>query len=157
MGGDGPSSVGCPAERSFRRGETRVTDDALVAAFEAGTLSPADFHHRDHVRLAWLILRQAPLLEALARFSLGLKAFAARVGKPGLYHETITWAYLLLIHQRMQSSTALAFEEFAEGNPDLVAPALSALGRYYEEATLGSDLARRIFMMPDALKEPPSL
>ena len=74
--------------------------DDLIRRFEDGTLPASEFHHRDHVRLAWLYLDEEPPLAALARFAEGLKRFATRNGVPGLYHETIIWAYLLLIHER---------------------------------------------------------
>lgn len=126
-----------------------MTDAELLRSFEDCTLPNSAFHHQDHVRLAWLYLRQYPALAALGRFTEGLKRFAAANGRPGLYHETITWAYLLLIHERMARTEAATWEEFAQGNPDLLAWNPSVLDRYYEKATLGSELARRVFVLPD--------
>jgi hypothetical protein len=126
-----------------------MTDAEFLRSFEDCTLPNTAFHHRDHVRLGWLYLRQYPALEALARFTAGLKRFAAANGKPGLYHETITWAYLLLIHERMARSEAETWEDFAERNPDLLVWSPSVLDRYYEKETLGSELARRVFVLPD--------
>jgi hypothetical protein len=77
-----------------------MEDRVFLAAFEAGTLPEELFRHRDHVRAAWLLLREEPPAAALARFSAALKRFAAVHGKARLYHETITWAYLLLIRER---------------------------------------------------------
>ncbi|MBV8518542.1 MAG: hypothetical protein JO197_14180 [Acidobacteria bacterium] len=119
----------------------------FAAAFEACTLAP--FHHADHVRLAWIYLREAPLLDALHRFVTGLQRYAASRGASGLYHETITWAFLFLIHERMQRSSASDFAEFAEANPDLLRWKPSVLDRYYRAETLQSDLARRTFVLPD--------
>lgn len=130
-----------------------MTDAEFKEAFESGRLQPADFHHRDHVRLAWLYLRQESILSAIARFSEGLKCFATRAGKPGLYHETVTWAYLFLIHERMVAGSAETFAAFAEQNPDLVVHPQSLLGRYYRTETLSSDLARRTFVLPDRLAD----
>lgn len=124
-------------------------DRAFLAAFEGGTLPEEGFHHRDHIRLAWLMLREAPLGEALARFAAGLKRFAARHGKAGLYHETITWAYVFLIHERMRRGEAATWEEFAAANPDLLTWRPSILGAYYREETLASDLARHKFVLPE--------
>src|SRR5919206_224352 len=125
-----------------------MTDAEFLRSFEDCTLPNTSFHHRDHVRLAWLYLRRHPALEALARFTEGLKRFAAANGKPGLYHETITWAYLLLIHERMARSEADTWEDFARSNPDLLVWNPSVLDRYYEKETLGSELARRVFVLP---------
>ena len=127
-----------------------LPDDELLRRFEDDTLPAEAFHHRDHVRLGWLYLRREPALTALDRFAEGLKRFAARQGKPGLYHETITWAYLLLIRERMaRSGPGLAWNEFAERNPDLLTWKPSVLDGYYREETLASELARRVFVMPD--------
>jgi hypothetical protein len=126
-----------------------VDDRDFVAAFEDCTLPPALFTHRDHVRLAWLYLRDEPLLRALTRFAEGLRRYATSLGASAKYHETITWAFLFVIHERMQHGDARTFEEFAAANPDLFAWQ-SLMGRYYRSETLQSDRANRSFVMPDA-------
>lgn len=126
--------------------------DDLIRRFEDGTLPASDFHHRDHVRLAWLYLDEEPPIAALARFAEGLKRFASRNGKEALYHETITWAYLLLIHERKARAEAgETWDEFAARNPDLLTWKPSVLDGYYRRETLESDLARRVFVMPDRI------
>ena len=67
-----------------------LTDQQLIARFEDGTLPPQYFHHREHVRAAFLYLTEYSVLEALQAFSRALRKFAAAQGKPQLYHETIT-------------------------------------------------------------------
>jgi hypothetical protein len=129
-----------------------VADDdrEFLAAFESGAIPNAAFHHREHVRVAWLYLRELPPAAALARFTEGLQRFAAAHGVPGLYHETITWAYLLLIRERMaRTEEATDFASFAAAHPDLLTWKPSILDRYYRAETLGSDLARRVFVLPD--------
>jgi hypothetical protein len=127
-----------------------MNDRDFLAAFEAGTLPVESFHHRDHVRAAWLLLREESPAAALDRFSAALKRFAAARGKTRLYHETITWAYVLLINERVQrGGRSLDWEGFASANPDLLTWRPSVLDRYYTPETLGSDLARRAFVLPD--------
>jgi hypothetical protein len=123
--------------------------DDLIRRFEDGSLSGTEFHHRDHVRLAWLYLKEEPVLGALTRFTEGLKRFAERNGHAGLYHETITWAYFFLIHERMARSAEDGWQEFAQRNPDLFTWKPSVLESYYREETLGSPLAKRVFVLPD--------
>jgi hypothetical protein len=127
-----------------------MNDRDFVVAFEECTFPGDAFHHRDHVRLAWIYLRDLPLLDALDRFTTSLKRFAAANGNPGLYHATITWAYLLLIHERRERRPADDFDSFARDNADLLIWKPSVLDGYYDRATLDSDLARRTFLMPDA-------
>jgi hypothetical protein len=89
-----------------------------------------------------------PLVDALKRFTDSLKRFAAHNGASGLYHDTITWAYMLLIHERMQRNPVETFDTFEAMNPDLFAWKPSILDRYYDRETLDSELARRTFLMP---------
>jgi hypothetical protein len=129
-----------------------IDDDALIRTFEAGDEPAGGFHHREHVRVAWYYLHRAPLPEALVRFSTNLRRFAAARGKPNLYHETITTAYMLLINERLDGDArALTWPAFAERNADLLTWKPSALDRYYTPETLMSDRARRIFVMPDRI------
>ena len=73
-------------------------------------------------------------------------------GKPGLYHETITTAYLLLINERLDGAgRGMAWDAFADRNPDLLSWQPSVLERYYHKETLNSDRARRTFVLPDRL------
>ena len=131
-------------------------EQEFLNAFESGRLPEGGFHHRDHVRLAWLYLRRLPPAAALAKFSDGLRRFAASIGKSGLYHETITWAYLLLIRERMErEGPRQSWADFARRNPDLLTWKPSILDAYYRRETLESDLARRVFLLPDRLSGAP--
>jgi len=128
-----------------------MNDRDFVDAFEACAIPSGDFHHADHVRLAWIYLRERPLLEAIERFTTSLRRFAAHHGVPDLYHETITWSYLLLIHERMQrDDSPKDWESFRAANSDLFGRKPSLLDRYYAPGTLQSALARRTFVLPDA-------
>src|SRR5262249_33718951 len=145
----------CPTrERSVpgRGWRALMTGDELVERFEAGTLPESCFGHAEHVQAAWVYLRRHPFLEASARFRAGLQEFASRLGKADRYHETITWAYLVLIHERLQRLREHpSWEQFAAANRDLLDWKSSILARYYRPETLGSPLARRIFLFPDNL------
>jgi hypothetical protein len=125
------------------------TNEALVSEFEQGR-APGDFHHADHVRVAFAYVSRFPFLEAVERFSAALKRFAISKGKPNLYHETITWAYLFLIRERIaRSGRTQSWEEFAERNPDLLTWKGGVLATLYRQETLDSDLARHNFVLPD--------
>ncbi len=78
-----------------------MSDDELIAGFENARLPSESFRHSEHVRVAFLYLCRYSPLEAIQRFSTSLVQFAIAKGKPQLYHETITWAFLLLIRERM--------------------------------------------------------
>lgn len=129
-----------------------MSDDDFIARLEACTLPEERFHHADHVRAAWLYLTRFPRVEAIARFSESLRRYTTSLGKPDRYHETITWAYLLLVNERMhRSQSIVTWEQFATAHPDLFDWKNSILLRYYNEQTLRSELARSVFVMPDRL------
>ena len=129
-----------------------MSDQEFIRNFEACTLPAERFHHQEHVRVVWLYLLRYSVLETLARFSESLKRFAAANGQATLYHETISWAYVFLIHQRMaQASHDQDWQAFREANSDLFDWKSSILKSYYEDITLGSDLARKTFILPDRL------
>ena len=126
-----------------------MTNEELILRFESDVLPEDSFHHADHVRLAFAYLCRYPVLQALDRFVTALRRFANAQGKPQLYNETITCAYFFLICERMARSEGAVWEEFAQGNPDLLIWKDGILSRYYHEATLESDLARTVFVFPD--------
>ena len=78
-----------------------MDDASLLAAFQDTSLPAEAFHHREHVRVAWMYVMRYGVAAALTSYGEGLRRFAAAKGKPQLYHETITWAYLLLIGERV--------------------------------------------------------
>ena len=126
-----------------------LTDEDLVEGFERATLAAGQFGHAEHVRAAWLFVRRYGLPEALAAFPAALRRFALAKGAPHLYHVTITWAYLLLIHARQQTCQADVWQDFASANTDLLTWKPSILDHYYSPETLWSDFARHTFVMPD--------
>jgi hypothetical protein len=131
-----------------------MTDTELIDRFERDLTPEASFHHADHVRLAFAYLRQYPVLDALQRFSNALRRFAEARGKTQLYNETITCAYFFLIHERMAHSeltqcVRITWEEFAHQNADLLVWKDGILSHYYRDSTLKSDLARKVFLLPD--------
>jgi hypothetical protein len=127
-----------------------MNDDAFLAGFENCSLSGADFHHAEHVRMAFLYLTRYPVLEAMERCSVGLARFAAANGKPERYNETITWALLLLMRERMvRAGARLTWAEFAAENADLLSWENNILTKYYRDETLSSNLAKTCFLFPD--------
>jgi hypothetical protein len=126
-----------------------ISDEELLARFEDGSLPNGEFHHEQHVRVAWMFVRRYGMPDALGRFSQALKRFADAKGAVGLYHETITWAYLFLVAERIAREPGDTWDRFAAANQDLLTWKPSLLDRYYAPGTLKTDLARRTFIMPD--------
>jgi hypothetical protein len=121
-----------------------VSDEQFLQAFEDGTLPKDDFTHAAHVRLAWICLRRDGFEAGSARVIRGIRAFAALHGATGLYHETVTRAWLALV--AAADDRAPSFEAFLAAAPQLRG---RALDRHYAPETLASDDARSRFVAPD--------
>jgi len=122
-------------------------ETVFVAAFRDGTLEP--FHHADHVRMAWLYVREHGLEAAVPAFTRDLRAFAEAKGVPTLYHATITWAFLALVAERLGAGPPSTWDGFAAANADLLTWKPSALDAYYSPERLWSESARAAFLLPD--------
>ena len=138
-----------------------MTCDDLIRQLEDCSLPLPAFDHRAHVQAGFAYLQRHGYAGGLTAMETVLRRFAAHHGKHGLYHETVTAAFLALIHQRMAEDLAaqgreialaaaqsLDWERFAAAHPDLFASDL--LARYYSRETLRSDLARHCFVLPKA-------
>lgn len=135
--------------------------DDLLKALEDCALPAAALDHRAHVQAGFAYLQRHGYAGALDAMARALARFAAHHGKAGLYHQTVTAAFLALIHERMaedllaqgaaialDGARELDWDGFAARHPELFAPDL--LTRYYSRDTLRSDLARRCFVLPRA-------
>jgi hypothetical protein len=100
-----------------------------------------------------MYLSRYPVLQALERFSSTLRRFADAHGKTMLYNETVTWAYILLIRERMARMGGPDWLAFRTENPDLLDRKRDILKKYYQPETLQSELAKRTFLLPDRFEE----
>jgi hypothetical protein len=132
-----------------------ATEEELIA-LETGALDPSAFPHPEHVRFAYGMLERYPFGEAIARFSRGLKLLAANAGRPEIYHETITVAFLALIGERQAHAGREDWADFKANNSDLLDR--RCLEQWYGAEQLGSDLARKTFCLPQgaAISKSPS-
>jgi hypothetical protein len=129
-----------------------VNESEWMDQFERGALPNDSFHHADHVRMAFLYLQKYAPLEALGRFTAALTRFAVAKGRPNLYNETITWAFMLLIRERLaRSNSPTSWAEFSESNADLLSWKNNILNKYYRPETLASELAKTVFLFPDKI------
>jgi hypothetical protein len=126
-----------------------VTETEELRALETGALDLARFPHAEHLRLGYEMLGRYGFGDAVARFSRGLKLLAAKAGKPQVYHETITVAFLALINERRARGATQNWGEFEAGNPDLFDK--RCLKKWYGAEQLATDLARQTFCLPTLL------
>jgi hypothetical protein len=128
-----------------------MTDDEFLTAFETCALE--EFHHRDHIKVAYLYLRRYPLEEAIAKVRTGLQALAAAWGAPvddlgQGYHETMTQAWVRLVHLTLcDHGAAASADAFCERQPQLMQK--THLHLFYSRERLITWEAKREFVEPD--------
>jgi hypothetical protein len=126
-----------------------VNDLQFLVALESCRLAESEFGHKAHVRAAYLYLRAGDFATALGRMRQAIRKYAAHLGKPERYHETITVAYLSLIARHLwERGDEGGWAGFASRNPELFEPDL--LLRYYPKEQLESQVAREVFVLPGA-------
>jgi hypothetical protein len=124
---------------------SRATE-AELATLIHGEIDPRKFPHSEHVRFAYEMLARHSFAETVSLFSVGLKKLAAKSGRPELYHDTITIAFLSIVAERRAQSQARNWTAFIAENSDLLEK--RCLERWYERRRLTSDLARQNFVLP---------
>ena len=124
------------------------SDQDFRDAFEALKIPSDMFHHREHLRVAWIYSRHFAYEQALPRILQGIQAFAKHHAANDKYHHTITVAWARLVSQAVRSAPhAPDFNTFATTHPHLLNPRL--LEDYYSTGRLQSDAARRAWIEPD--------
>ena len=96
-----------------------MTDDELMAGFARDTLDPAGVGHREHVRLAWLYLQRYGRAETEQRLLTGLRALAARAGRPDRFSAPLTLAWIDRIDRARSALGTHSFADLLHQHPEL--------------------------------------
>src|SRR5262245_63122924 len=80
-------------------------DELFLAAFEAATWPFEKWHHREHIRVAYLYLCRYPYEAALEKMRSGIKALNVAHKVPERpdrgYHETLTQTWMRVTHHAL--------------------------------------------------------
>jgi len=126
-----------------------AADHVFRSDFIAGRITPAQFNHRAHVRLAYVLLTEAGVDEAAGQMRSALHAFLAHHGiDDAKYHETMTQAWIQAVRHFMdRTEQSVSADEFIDANPELLDSKIMLT--HYSAALLFSPEARSAFMEPD--------
>lgn len=125
-----------------------MTDEAFARAFESGSVTPAQFDHRAHVRVAWVYLREAGSPdEALTRMRDAIRRFAAAAGATQKYHETMTVLWMRLLEDVRARGATGELADVLLAHPGLADTDVPL--QYYSRERLFSDEARAAWVEPD--------
>ncbi|MDQ6720814.1 MAG: hypothetical protein M3003_08470 [Candidatus Dormibacteraeota bacterium] len=137
-------------------GQTGVTaaDEEFLAAFEAGKIANQDFHHRDHLRLAWIQIRRLGQERASDTVAGAIRRFAAHHGHADRYHETMTRFWVRVVGLGINRHPTLHFDDLLVAEPHLLDKNLPYC--HWSRERMGSDDARRQWLEPDLRLMPAS-
>jgi hypothetical protein len=129
-------------------GCSHLSDVELREQFESLQLSPAAFHHADHVRLAWIYVRELGPAAAEQCLLEGIRKLAIHAGAPMKFLYTATVAWARLVAAALQKDSAdVPFAEWIARHPELLNKDL--LDEFYSAGTLKADPARSYWFEPD--------
>jgi hypothetical protein len=129
-----------------------MDDETLLHEFLNGSLSPERWHHREHIKVAYLLLRQYPLEVAIGRMGQGLQALNAAQGVPDTpnrgYNETITQAWMRLVDFTLvKFGPAANADQFVNDHPEIANP--YTLRLFYSHERLWLPEAKAEYLHPD--------
>jgi len=134
---------------------TMQSEVDFLRTLEAGRIPPDGFGHRNHIRAAWAYVRQYDLLQATARMRRTLQGLANAHGTPQKYHETVTCAYVLLVHERLaRDPDPDDWNGFADRHPELFEWNPGLMEKIYGPDVLRSAEAKRQFLLPSVAAVP---
>lgn len=128
-----------------------MNDDELITAFEGCAIRPDDWHHREHVRVAWVFLCRHSFDEAVERVRSGIQRLNAANQVPESltsgYHETLTVAFMHVIASTIRHCGAeIDSRTFVDKHPHLQR---SVLRLYYTRERMLTPQAKQSFVTPD--------
>jgi hypothetical protein len=134
-----------------------MDDETFMATFEAAAFPMDQWHHREHIKAAYLYLRRHPFDTALERMKASILALNAAQHVPETpgrgYNETMTQAWLRLVHCCLtQYGPAATADRFYEEHPELSQSKILRL--FYSKALLSSPRTKVEFVEPDLAKLP---
>jgi hypothetical protein len=136
-----------------------MNDDAFLKLFESAEWPLNQWHHRQHIKVAYLCLRRYPFDTAMMRIREKIKSFNAAHSLPDHptsgYHETMTQAWLRLVHLTLcEYGPAENADAFYERSPQLAEKKILRL--FYSKEVFMSPPAKYEFLEPDLAPLPRS-
>ena len=135
-------------DSKFASDASAWSDEDFLRSFEDLSLPAELFHHREHIRVAWLYLKSSDASRAAERMSAGIRRFANHQGATQKYHHTLTLAWMRLVAASLvETPEDSSFEKFLAAHPELGDK--NILGKFYSNELLQSTAAREGWVEPD--------
>ena len=136
-----------------------MSDEEFLWQFESAAWPLEEWHHRQHIKVAYLYLSRHPFALAMQKMRAGVKAYNAAHNIPDEptrgYHETMTQAWMRLVHLSLcEYGPAENADAFYEQNPQLSQKKILRL--FYSRDVFMSPRAKVEFLEADLTPLPKS-
>lgn len=128
-----------------------LSDSDFKNQFINCELSPDDFSHEAHLRLAWLYINQYGIDKAEKEIQNQLLNFVDFVGAKDKYNMTVTIVAMKVVYHFMLKSQSNNFKDFIIEFPQLNNNFKELIASHYSFDIFNSDKARTEFLAPDLL------
>ena len=114
-------------------------------------LSPSEFTHEAHLRLAWINISKYGIKQAEDNIQTQLQKFVEFAGSKGKYNTTLTIAATKAVYHFMMKSNTNNFKDFITEFPRLKYNFRELMNCHYKVDIYNSGKAKKEFLKPDLL------
>ena len=126
-----------------------LSDSQFEKEFNSCRISPADFTHEAHLRLAWINIRKYGIEQAELNIQNGLKNYVEFVGAKDKYNATLTIAATKAVYHFMLRSDSDNFKDFLIEFPKLKNNFKELMAYHYGFDIYNSIKAKTEYLEPD--------
>lgn len=127
------------------------TDSEFEQRFSTCELSPAEFTHEAHLRLAWIHITRYGIEQAEKNITTQLQTFVAFAGAQGKYNLTLTIAAIKAVYHFILKSKSTTFKDFIAEFPRLKYNFKELMACHYGFDIYHSAKAKVEFLEPDLI------
>lgn len=128
-----------------------LSDTEFEQQFNSCELSPEDFSHEAHLRLAWININQYGIEQAEQNIQSQLKRYVEFIGAKDKYNTTLTVAAIKSVYHFMRKSKSASFKDFIVEFPRLKYGFKDLMNSHYGFDIYNSEKAKSEYLVPDLL------
>lgn len=120
-----------------------------LEAFKTCVIDASEFHHREHLQIAYTLLTQMDVDDAHSELRKHILGLLNHLGMgTEKYHETMTYAWLLAVKHFMEKSEpSIGFDMFIKRNETLLDTRI--MPTHYSHGVISSKEAKESYVQPD--------
>lgn len=128
-----------------------LSDSDFEHQFMSCELSPSDFTHEAHLRLAWINITKYGIKQAEKNIQNQLERFVKFVGAKDKYNMTLTLASVKVVYHFILKSESDNFKDFIAEFPRIKYNFKTLLNSHYGFDIYNSEKAKREYLEPDLI------